>query len=203
MAGLSLSDALSENCCLADIDLSWNKVGDKGARSLLRVVSAQNVLTRLRLVGNQVLVVVPPRVYEEPLPAHIRGGGITPRRRSDRPQTERVERPCQYFYPDPPRAPPPPHLALACVHAQHKKNSKNGRIKEETKVAIEEALRANQLRNKRIQERREADASMGIFVPFGGEDAAKARERAEREADRAGILPGFRWEMPLEPGPEL
>mmetsp|Transcript_89563 Transcript_89563/g.255801 ORF Transcript_89563/g.255801 Transcript_89563/m.255801 type:complete len:157 (+) Transcript_89563:720-1190(+) len=138
MAGLSLSDALSENCCLADIDLSWNKVGDKGARSLLRVVLAQNVLTRLRLVGNQ-----------------------------------------------------------------HKKNSKNGRIKEETKVAIEEALHANQLRNKRIQERREADASMGIFVPFGGENAAKARERAEREADRAGILSAFRWEMPLEPGPEL
>lgn len=56
MAGLSLSDVLSENCCLADIDLSWNKVGDKGARSLLRVVSAQNIITRLRLVGNQVLV---------------------------------------------------------------------------------------------------------------------------------------------------
>ena len=92
---------------------------------------------------------------------------------------------------------------LACALAQHKKNSKNGGIKDTTKAAIEEALRANQLRNKRTQERREAGAPMGIPLPFGGEDAAKARERAEREADRAGVLSAFRWEVPLEPGPEL
>ena len=56
MAGISLSDALKENCCLADIDLSWNKVGDRGARSLLQVVSSKEVITRLRLVGNQVML---------------------------------------------------------------------------------------------------------------------------------------------------
>ena len=86
---------------------------------------------------------------------------------------------------------------------QHKKNSKNGRIKEQTKVEIEGALRANQLRNTRIQARREADAAMGVYWDHDGEDAARAREKAEREADRAGELESFRWGVPLEPGREF
>ena len=54
MAGVSLSDALRENCCLEDIDLSWNKVGERGAKSLLHVISDQSRVKSLRLVGNQV-----------------------------------------------------------------------------------------------------------------------------------------------------
>ena len=91
-----------------------------------------------------------------------------------------------------------PYAPLVFVRAQHKKNSKNGRITDQTKADMEAALRANQLRNKRIQARREADTALGIYVHFDEEDVARAREKAEREADRAGELGTFEWGVSLE-----
>ena len=51
---VSLSQALTVNSSLTNLDLSWNSIGDTGAESLSQALTVNSSLTNLNLIGNSI-----------------------------------------------------------------------------------------------------------------------------------------------------